>query len=257
MSLLKKGCSHKSSPMSLNYTHLLIATSPQYRPEPGAIAKFAQGIIDNGNIPSSSKISFARVTKQEGRVRPIRNAMTGQTINIPLPSRSAEQPLTLSSASQIIEQAARHREYDVALSGEGVPSVPPCAVGYVENDDTWKPVVEPYHLEIRCRVRDSIVQLCHLENEGELNEPPDFAKYRPIFGEDCSANEREGIFVHPEAGAIRIPNAGCGTFWVEFNYGKFLFPRLKNNSVNVLDDSIISLARTAFGIDFVQACNWG
>lgn len=242
--------------MSEYYTHLLIPLSPELRPESDTVAQFAQGIVENGNVSAPAKISFSRVTKEPGRVRQIRNPRTLEKINIPLPSRRAEQPQILSAASQIIEQAANQREYDVTISGEGVPSVPPCIVGYVEKD-TWKPFTEPYHHEVRCRVRGNIVRLYSLESEKDLVEPPDFTKIQPRFGEDCSADEREGIFVHPELGAIRIPNAGCGSFWVEFNYGKFIFPRLRNNTVNVLDDSILALARKAFGADFVQACNWG
>jgi hypothetical protein len=242
--------------MSEYYTHLLIPVSPEYRPESGAVTEFVQGLINNGNVPTPSSISFSRMKKEPGRVRPIRNVRTDQTINIPLPSRRAEQPQILSSASQIIEQAANQQEYDVVISGDGVPAAPPTAVGYVEND-IWKLMMEAYNLEVRCRVRGNIVRLYNLESEEDLERSPDFTKVRPRFGEDCLVEEREGIFVHPETGAFRIANAGCGTFWVEFKYGKFLFPRLRNESVNILDDSIIALARTVFGSDFVQACDWG
>lgn len=244
--------------MSLNYTHLLIPLSPEFRPEPGAVAEFAQGLVKNGNVPSASEISFSQMTNEPGRVRSIRNMVTGETVNMRAPSRKAEKPRTLSAASQINEPAAVEREYDVLISGKGVPAVPPIAVGYVQNN-TWKPMVGPYHLEVRCRIRGNIVRLYYLESEEDFDKPPDmdFAKYRPRFGEDCSEAERNGIFVHPEIGAFRIANAGCGTFWIEFHYGKFLFPRLKNRSVNVLDDSVISLARKAFDTDFVQACHWG
>lgn len=246
----------KFGSMSEYYTHLLIPVSPEFRPEPGAVTEFVQGLISNGNVATPFGLSFSRVIKEPGRVRTIRNVRTGQTINIPLPSRRVEQPQVLSSASQIVEQAASQQEYDVVVSCDAVPAVPPLAVGYVEND-TWKPIVEGYNLEIRCRVRGSIVRLYHLESEKDLVEPPDFTKIRPRFAEDCSAEEREGIFVHPETGAFRIANAGCGTFWVEFKHGKFVFPRLRNESINVLDDSILALARKAFDTDFVQACDWG
>jgi hypothetical protein len=242
--------------MSLYYTHLLIPLSPEYRPEPGAVAAFGQGIIDNGNAPNPFKISFSKVTKGQPNVRGVRNMVTGETIGIRGPSRRGDQPHTLSSTSQIIESAADQREYDISIYGEGVPSSPPFPVGYVE-DNTWKPLVGAYHLEIRCRIRINIVRLFMLKSEEELHQPPDIAKWQPRLDEDCSVDEREGIFVHPEVGAIRIKNAGCGTFWIEFKYGKFVFPRLRNGSVNVLNDSILTLARKSFGCDFMQACNWG
>jgi hypothetical protein len=244
--------------MSEYYTHFLIPLSPEYRPEPGAVGEFAEGLISNGNAPSPSRISFWPVTNEPGRVRPIRNAITGETINMRVPSRRCEQEQILSAASQIVEHAANQREYDVAISGRGITAVPPCAVGYVEGN-IWKPTAESYHLEIRFQVRGNIVRLYHLESEEDLDKPMDmdFTKFRPRFGEDCSVDEREGIFVHPEMGAFRISNAGCGTFWVSFKFGKFLFPLLKNKTVNVLDDSVVSLARKVFGCDFVQACDWG
>lgn len=242
--------------MSLYYTHRLIPLSPEYRPEPGAVAVFEQGIIDNGNVAKPFTISFLRVTKGGPRERKIRNVMTGETINIRGPSRRGEPPQTLSSLSQIIEHATDLGEYDTAIAGEGIPPTPPLAVGYVEND-AWKPMAGPYHLEIRCRVRSTIVRLYSLESEDDLHQPPDFSKYQPRFDEDCPADERGGIFVHPESGAFRVPNAGCGTFWIEFKFGKFIFPRLRGNDINVLDKSVVALARKAFSCDFVQACDWG
>jgi hypothetical protein len=242
--------------MSENYTHLLVPLLPEFRPEPDAVSAFGQGIIDNGNVASPFVISFSPVTKGGPRERIMRNPMTGETINIRMPSRKSERPQTLSSPSEIVELAASQQEYDVSVSGEGIPRTPPFAVGYVEND-TWMPMIEAYHLEIRCRIRSNIVRLFSLESEDDLHKPPDFTTFRPRFGEDCSVDEREGIFVHPESGAIRILNAGCGTFWIEFKLGKFIFPRLKDNGVNVLDDSVITLARKTFNCDFVQACDWG
>lgn len=242
--------------MSLYYTHLLIPLSPEFRPEPDAVAAFGQGILNNGNIGSPLTISFSRVTKGGPSVRQMRNMATGETINIRRPSRKVEQPQTLSSMSQIIEYAAGEREYDITIAGEGVPAAPPASVGYLENN-TWKPMIGADHLEIRCRVRSSIVRLYFLESEDDLHRPPDFTKFQPRFDEDCPADEREGIFVHPETGAIRIPNAGCGTFWIEFRYGKFILPRLRGPSVNILDDSVVTMVQKAFGCEFVQACNWG
>jgi hypothetical protein len=243
--------------MSEYYTQYLIPVLPEFRPEPGAVAEFAQGIISNGNVPSPSRVAFLPVTKEEGRVRPIRNAVTGETVHMRAPSRRCEQEEKLSAASQIAEHAANQREYDVVITGQGFIAVSPCAVGYVEND-IWKPTVEAYKLEVRCQVRGDVVRLYYLESEEDVDKPMDmdFTNYRPWFGEDCSVDEREGIFVHPEIGAFRIPNAGCGKFWISFNFGKFLFPLLKDKTVNVLDDSVVSLARKVFGCDFVQACYW-
>jgi hypothetical protein len=241
--------------MSLYYKHFLIPLAPTYRPKPDAIAKFGQGIIENGNVAVGFTISFSRITRGL-RAITARNPATGKTMSIRGPTRRPEKAEALAGTSQIIESGLGQPEYDVSISAEGIPANPPLTIGSIEKD-TWEPWVNAYHLEIRCRVRSNIVRLFHLENEEDLNAPADLAKYRPRFDEDCSVAERDGLFALPEAGAIRIPNAGCGTFWIEFNYGKFLFPLLRDNQVNVLNDSTVAIAREAFGCDFVQACDWG
>jgi hypothetical protein len=241
--------------MSLSYKHFLIPLVPEYRPEPVGIAKFGRKIIENGHVAKDFTISFAQL-RSDLRTRTLKNAYTGETINIRAPSRRSEKTETLTDISQIIEAGAGHREYDVTISGDGIPANPPLIVGIVEND-RWEPWANAYHHAVTCRVRSNIVRLYHLESEKDIHRPADITKYQPRFDEDCSIDEREGIFVHPELGAIRIPNAGCGMFRIEFNYGKFLFPRLRDNYINVLDDSIVAMARDVFGCDFVQACNWG
>lgn len=242
--------------MSLYYTHLLIPLSPEYRPEPDAVAAWTRGLIGNGNVASRFTISLSRITKREPAVRKVLNTVTGETIDFRMPSRKVEQPQILTGASQIVEYASNQREYDAVISSEGTPAVSPCSVGYVENE-RWIPVVDDYHLEIRCRVRKNVVKLSMLESEDELDRPADLAKWQPRFDEDCSIDERDGISVHPEIGGIRITNAGCATFWIEFKYGKFIFPLSKENGLNILDNSIITLARKTFGVDFVQASQWG
>jgi hypothetical protein len=243
--------------MSLYYSHLLIPSSPEFRPEADAVARFVRGLIDDGNVADGSSIAFVRVTKGQPRVRQMHNPMTGETIDLQGPSRTRERPITLSDPSQIAEHATNQKEYDILLTGEGVPSVPPMIVGYVEDDD-WKATDGAYHLEIQCRVRANVVRLGVLDSEDDLHRPPDLANYRPKCDEDCSpADHPDGLYVHPEIGAFKVPHGGCGMFWIEFNYGKFVFPRLKEGSVNVLADSVVVLARTVFDCAFVQACEWG
>jgi hypothetical protein len=224
---------------------------------PEAVASFARGVIQHDHAANGATIALSPVIKGQPRLRQAYDTVSGKTIDIPGPSRRIERPLPMCDSAQIVELVARQTEYDLTITGEGVPAVPPLAIGYVD-EDQWKPADRPYHHEIRCRVRNHVVRLSALSSESDLDFGPiDFAKYRPRFGEDCSVDERDGLFVHPEAGAIRIANAGCGTFWIEFSYGKFVFPRLKEGSVDLLDDSVVNLAREAFACDFLQACCWG
>jgi hypothetical protein len=242
--------------MSLFYRHLLIPSSAEFRPTAKCLADFVDGMIQNAFVSTGATIAFAKVTKHGPRTRQVRFPTTGETIEIPRPTRSAEKSEQLTDAHQIAEFAAIQAEYDVRVNGEALPVNPPLEVGHVK-DGAWQPMDGPYYLQIQCRVRDNVVRLYTLESPDELNRPADIAKYRPRFDEDCSASENVGLFVHPETGPIWIKNAGCGKFWIEFNYGKWLFPRASFGDVSVLNKSVVSLAETTFDTAFVQACDWG
>jgi hypothetical protein len=96
------------------------------------------------------------------------------------------------------------------------------------------------------------------ENPNAPLTEEDLTNVMPEFDVDCGEDERDGLFVHPEApNGILIPNAGCGQFWVEFEYGKWLYPRLKGRSVNLLSPAVTNLATKIFGAQFIEACSWG
>ncbi len=161
----------------------------------------------------------------------------------------------LSAASQIVPLAEQEQEYDVSVVSTLPPTNPPLDIGGVDEKGTWQSWAEPYHLEICCRVRESLVRLCHLKS-GEDPNTPDF--WNPKFDEDCTDDESEGFFEHPLLPSpIRIPNAGCGRFWIEFEYGKWLYPRPKNDGVALLAPEVTRLAAETFGTAFVEACLWG
>jgi hypothetical protein len=107
--------------MSLSYTHRLIPLSPEFRPEPPAVAAFGQGVINHGHIGSPITISFSRVSKGGPRERKIRNAMTGETINIRASSRQREQPQTLSNHRKPLKRTA---EPHFLLRGYLIPYFP-------------------------------------------------------------------------------------------------------------------------------------
>jgi hypothetical protein len=222
-----------------------------------SLSGFLAGMIEGGHVASDAVIEFARIAKNKGRVREGHNPFTGEKISIPLPSRAREKPRRLANSSDLIGIAADQEEFDVMVAGEGIPASPPLRIGFDEGNG-WKAFEgEQCCMEVACCVRSNIVRLYLLESEDDLHRPPDFAAYRPRYDEDCTTAERDGLFVHPELGAIRISNAGCAMFWIEFNYGKFVYPRANGSDVNVLSGEVVRLARSTFGTDFVQACDWG
>jgi hypothetical protein len=249
--------------MSESYEHLLVPVSPEYRPDPDRVASFLQGIVRGGHIADDWRISFAKVVKNDAPGRQIHNAMTNETIQLPARSRKIERPITATSFSEFLALADGEAEYDVMVAAEGLPRHPPCDVGYIDGK-SWRVIDRPHALEICCRVRRRVVRLYSLESPDDLRRPLDFSKVQFRFDEDCDAKEeRDGLFVHPEAGPLCISHAGSGTFWIEFRYGKWLFPRLTGNpteiketGIRILNQSTIDLAQKAFETDFVEACNW-
>jgi hypothetical protein len=240
--------------MSIYYQHRLIPVSSEHRPEAAQVATFLQGIVDKGHVADDARIRFSRVVNNDASPRQIHNAFTNETIQVQAPSRKIEAPTAVTSFSEISALADREAEYDVLVEGDGQPRHPPCHVGHIDGG-IWRPMEGPYHLEIRCRVRRRVVRLYSLESPDDLHKPLDISKFRSRFDEDCEVEERDGLFVHPEVGALWISHAGCGTFWIEFQYGKWLFPRLRGNRVQLLDKSLIKFAESTFGTAFVEACN--
>jgi hypothetical protein len=243
--------------MSLYYTHMLIPTLPHFRPGVDDVVQFLNRMIGNGHVADNPTIEVAPVSKVKPVTRQMRNPFTGESIDIRSPSWKTERRIQLSETSQIAGECVNQPEFDVSIGGMGMPLAPPLAVGLSTGPHTWNAMDSRYHLEVRCRVRANIVRLSAIQSEEDLHKLRRVDLSLPRFGEDCSADERDGLFVHPECGAIRIPNAGCGMFWIEFNYGKFIFPRVKDGGIDVLAGPVLNLARTTFDCEFIQACSWG
>jgi hypothetical protein len=241
--------------VSLNYEHLLVPAQFDYRPSAEAVMAFVDGIIRNRHVVDGATVTYMKITKGEPRFREFRNPMTGESGRIQLPTRRVETKQELSTALEIGRVVEREMEYNISVAAEGMPMRPPCNVGYVEAD-VWKAIDHPYFLNVVCHVRSAVVRVSPLESEEELTRPFDFTKFRPRVDEDCTADDRDGLFVHPEAGAIRIPNAGCAMFWISFEYGKFLFPQSEGKQLRLLDCNVMELAQRSFNVDFVEACNW-
>ena len=169
-----------------------------------------------------------------------------------MPSRTMPHPERLADTSAIVALAECEPEYDVLIVSRRPPRSPPLNVGRVDPNGDWRPYEGAYYLEISCRVRNSPVRLC------SLNVANDTGDAGPsLFDEDCGEDDLDGFFIHPESPtAIRIPNAGCGQFWIEFAYGKWLYPRLHNDRLALLNEEVRSLATATFGTAFIEACSW-
>ncbi len=76
--------------------------------------------------------------------------------------------------------------------------------------------------------------------------------------EDSIDSNAVGLSRHPESReSIRVPDAGCAMTWIQFTPGKFLYPRLREGSLELLDTGAAEIVRQLFAGEFVQACEWG
>jgi hypothetical protein len=143
---------------------------------------------------------------------------------------------SLGSISEIAERLLGLDDYDVMVSGQGPAKVPPFKL--YATTDSESEFKGTYSYEVRCRLRAEAVSTCE--------EPP--------FGSPCSSQRQNGIFRHPNTGAtIEVPSAACARFWIEFQFGKWLLPKI-DRSLNLLEPSILASAIEHFGAGFVEGC---
>lgn len=78
----------------------------------------------------------------------------------------------------------------------------------------------------------------------------------PEFGSACKNNVRNGIFSNPWTGdAIEVADAGCARFWIEFEFGRFIYPKM-TNGLEVLSPPIVLGAEQCFRAKFAQGCRF-
>ncbi len=78
----------------------------------------------------------------------------------------------------------------------------------------------------------------------------------PLFGTPCGPDDDLGIFPNPWTGeAVEVPHAGCARFWIEFEFGKLIYPKVGKN-FEFLSSSIVAEAEQCFRTKFVQGCRF-
>ena len=65
-----------------------------------------------------------------------------------------------------------------------------------------------------------------------------------------------GVFPNPwTGGVIEVADAGCARFWIEFEFGKFIYPKITDN-LEVMNPEIVSAGEDCFGTKFAQGCRF-
>jgi len=216
--------------MPEQYLHTLIPTDATFVPRPEQIVQFLDGIFALGAEPLKWNLLLA---KPSGRVREVKNPLTGEANQIPLNDR-----VPIENPSDLPSHIADLEEYYVALAGEGPPRTPPFPVYYEDS-----PFTKTYSFAVRCFLKPRPVSMSDLGDERIGEE-------MPFFGQRSS--RRDALFRHPVSGElIEVSNAGSARFWVEFEFGKWLLPKI-TDSLNILDHSIDAMADQAFSVFFRQ-----
>ena len=216
------------------YTHTLIPVDCNFIPEPAQVGAFVEELVQLRASPLKASLA---VLKPSDKVRKIVNPFTLQTESLPISVRTK-----VANVGAIQKALKSLAHYDLVMTGKG-PSK--CAPFVFEHKGS-------YDFAIKCCLRAELVSTSDWHDDA-----PEVPKQKvAFFGRKCAANKRMGIFHHPMTGKIiEAPNAGCARFWVEFEFGKSLFPDIKD-SLNLINPLIIEAAQKHFGVGFIQGCRW-
>jgi hypothetical protein len=231
------------------YIHTLIPDGQDFASQPQQVASFFDNLAKLGGTPLKAKL---RVMKPSGKFRTGTNATTGETISFPM-----SEHIPLGDFTEIPQALEGLNHYNVILDGQGPSRLSPFGLWTPASDGTiieFSPL-KTYDFQVACCLRAEVVSTSYWD--AETYQGDETLGYEvPFFGEPWDSTDRTGIFHDPSTGAmIKVPNTGCARFWVEFEFGKWLFPRIEGN-FDVLEPSIVRCAELSFGSKFVQGCHY-
>src|SRR5215469_4934359 len=99
------------------YVHTLIPDRADFAPQPHLVASFFDKLGALGAAPLQAEVI---VLKLSGEFRTGRSPVTGKPVSVP-----ARKLLALGNTTEIPQAVGRLEHYDVRISGEGPPSIPP------------------------------------------------------------------------------------------------------------------------------------
>jgi hypothetical protein len=200
-------------------------------------------IVEHGYVGDDYAIRFSRIVKVEPRVEKWTNPFTGKVKTRKMPAGKWERPEVLATASAIVSHAEAAQEYRVLVSSTSRPRRSLLELGSYGKDGHWHPWTGEYCLDVDIQVRNALVQVS--SGSDPMNED----------AVDCDA---AGLCCHPESKEnISVPMAGCAMAWIRVTPGKFLYPQLKDGSLELLDTRAVDIVRQLYAGEFVQACEWG
>src|SRR5262245_38113463 len=163
--------SRRESVMGEQYRQLLISHDKNFAPSAAKVREFLSEVTELGVVPGQPAIVL-RV--RSGRTREYPNPFTGETIVVELKDSRSFQTL-----EEFENAADRLTDFEVQISGEGRPRLPPLEVDF---DD-------PYYVGVTCFV-SSVLRSTSAES----------------YQQACNSLSTTGVFRHPEiVETIEVP----------------------------------------------------
>jgi hypothetical protein len=237
--------------MSLYYRHLLIPRRADYKAAPGQVADFFAALVELGVTSVDSRFQIRTYTEQANWAEQHRTGtdpMTGEALVLERWIADVRAIADIPSYLQALD------EYDISVTGLETPKLPLLRLDPQLN-------AAKHVVDIACCVRPHAVSTSDFHNRERVSFR-DFFYWRWWFpparsGEPCKAIDGTGIFTNPTTGeTMEVPEAGCACSWIEFRFGKFLFPRV-GHTLELLPASVVSAAERIFQLRFAQGCSWG
>ncbi len=236
----------KSASSMEQYIHTLISVDSEFVPDSAQVASFFDELVSQFKFsPISDRQRFLPglvVAKPSGRLRWGTNPMTGKKVSVPEWDRL--NPERFEDIPALIEGS---EHYTVIQSGQWVGKGRPVVL--LKTDGV--PHEENYICTVRCELRPEAVSTSAWDLEAGPSR-----RDIPEFGSVCKNEIRDGIFPNPWTGdVIEVADAGCARFWIEFEFGKFIYPKI-TDSLEVLSPPIVLGAEQCFRTKFAQGCRF-
>jgi hypothetical protein len=243
----------------MSYGHTLIPQQIDYQPAPSQVANFFSALVELGAAPVNPQLQ-ARTHVERANWTDwsifFSDPRTGERCCLP------RYIADIGSVAEIPSLLEGLDNYNMRFYGGGPPELPALAFE-----------LSSYAFEIDCCLRPEVVSTSNFHKDDRLVfgtpvkawlELPATEKKRRWharkvegFSSPCPQTHTIGFFTSPTTGnTIEVPGAGCARFWIQFEFGKWLFPQV-TNSLDLLPLPIIRAAEENFEIRFSQGCEWG
>jgi hypothetical protein len=229
---------------------MLAPREADYRAAPGAVERFFAALIDLRCAPLNPEFRVRTHVEKADWVG--QRLIGGEPATGEIVLRRWWSDI--NSVAEIPDRLRGLDEYDVIASGAGPPEL--ALLSFDPQFDAAR-----YEFEIACCLRPQVVSLSDFHNR-ERFLFRDVWYWRwwfppPPRGAPHRAKDRTGLFTNPTTGeTMEVPEAGSASFWVEFRFQKWVFPRIRH-TLDLLPASVVSAAEQAFQVSFAQGCAWG